>query len=154
MILWISILVFAALAGIIYWMYQNDFDMVPALFILGGGLVIIGLIGWVLVECVYECYVWANVPQFEHHATLLSDQYNPSTLSSHVAPTFNGEGGISFTYYSTGHGESYITIWDCGCYGRLKCDKQEVFQYAKPKSILYLKKLNNDIRIVGIKHEQ
>jgi hypothetical protein len=123
-------------------------DLFPFIVLSVGGSAIIFVVSLVF----YEAYMWTLVPQFECPATLINDQYHPSTLQSHMAPTMGSSGRMSTTFYTTGSSESYITVWDCGKYGRLRSDNEKVYRWAQPESVLYLKQLDDDVRIVGIKH--
>lgn len=108
------------------------------LFFMGYG------INWGIKE-----FKFSRLPMKEVECTLLSADFLPSTRRSHAAPIFSG-GKTSWAWYSTGHSEKYTTIWDCQKYGRLVCDKKEVYRHAQDKSILYIRSNKYDTRIVGI----
>jgi len=93
---------------------------------------------------------WNNAKIEQLPATLLSQQYNPSTQTTDLVPVYTSKGfgmGVS----SSGDPESYITLWDTK-EGRLKVNNKEVWRYAKPESILLITRLNDEFRVVGIQH--
>lgn len=108
----------------------------------------IGAYQWIKREIQFN-----NLKHFEIEATLLNFNFKQSTQNTHIAPIINSKGGMSTAFYTTGHPEKYLTIWDCGKYGRIISEDKTVFKYAQPKSILFVKELGNEIRIVGIKHD-
>lgn len=95
---------------------------------------------------------WDSIPVIECDATLVSDIFLPSTESAHFTPLFSG-GGMSSAMITTGHGERYSTVWDCGRYGRISCDDNTVYRYATDKAVLYIKVWDEEVRITGIKRE-
>ena len=112
----------------------------------------------------YKDYkAWKSAPIIIVEATLLNQDYQPSTLKTHCTPVFHGghnsycngqshyhSGGMSMAVRTTGHDKIYTTIWDCGQYGRCICDDEKVFRKAKSKSKLKIKYLFDEVRIYGI----
>lgn len=112
-------------------------------------LVVLLLIAWIVGK-LHERRRWSLAVPFEIKAKLLSSQYGPDTSQAIpvVVATSNGAGvGVGVT----GNGEEYITVWDCGKYGRIICDKKDVFRWAKPESTLIMKQVGEEVGIVGIK---
>lgn len=97
-----------------------------------------------------EAREFKKVQPIQVEAKLISINYLPSTKRSNFAPIFHGT-NISWAYYSTGNHEKYTTSWDCGPYGNLTCDREDVYRYAKEKSILWIKTNHYKTEIVGIK---
>jgi len=91
-----------------------------------------------------------NTPYVEQECRLLSIEYSPSTEKTRLAPIIGGSTSVAM--YTTGTPEMKITIWDCGKYGRLNSDDNNVYRFAKEVSILYIKSNDYDTRIVGIKN--
>lgn len=120
----------------------------PILFILATTALLIGAV--VIVVYFVNEYGWSE--PFEQEATLLTQKYNESTEETQVVPVFTGgkNGGMGMGVTSSGNPESYITIWDCGKYGRLKVDDEEVFRWARPKAKLLLRTRGTAARIEGI----
>ena len=96
-------------------------------------------------------YQFSKVPCIEQECILLSHNFNPSTLRTHVAPIISGKGNVSCAVYSTGHAEQKVTVWDCGPYGRLTTEDKTVYRFAKERSTLYIRSSSWDTRIAGIK---
>lgn len=105
------------------------------------------------LEYIYKVHQYNKSPYVEVEATLIENRYCESTLQSHTAPIFNSgkDGGTSMVFYSTGHDENRITIWETKEYGRLMSDNPKVWRLAKPKSILRIKMWLNDPYIDDIK---
>ena len=82
---------------------------------------ILGLFGWEIIDE----YQWAQTPSFVQDCTLVSQNYFPRR-------------------------DRYVTVWDCGEYGRLVADDEYIFRFAKDISTLILKKKNEEVRIIGI----
>lgn len=101
-------------------------------------------------SCIHTEYKFYKIPYEKCHALLLNVDYKPSTKEYHSAPIFNLKGGMSYAWYSTGHSEKHITIWDCGKYGTITSDDEHIFRFAKKESVLHIKEYNNEVRIVGI----
>lgn len=122
-----------------------------------GPVIIFGLIGFILlamvlaiVWAIVDCCRWSNAKEFTKKCRLLKILHEDSTEESQAVPVFTGN-GVGVGVATSGHSESYTTVWDCGEYGRLVSDDKEVFRWAKPESILYLKTLDSECRIEGIK---
>lgn len=109
-----------------------------------------GMIVYYLIEGTADSRAFKKLNPIEVESTLIEINYLPSTKTGNLAPIFHG-GDISMAYYSTGHTGKYTTIWNCGKYGRIICDKEDVYRYAKEKSILYIKSNHYKTEIVGIK---
>ena len=103
---------------------------------------------------VYTEIEFYNAPAFEQESILLSQDFTPSTRTTNTAWAFNGKTGATPIFYSSGSREKHTTIWECGEYGRLICNEEIVFRYAKPKSILLLKKVDDEVRIWDIKRNK
>jgi len=102
---------------------------------------------------IYQEIRWSRQPSFECEAILLTHDFFPSTLQTHVAPVISTKGQAGTVVYTSGSREKNLTVWDCGKYGRITCIDKQVFRFAKPKANLILKELDGDCRIIGIKHE-
>ncbi len=114
------------------------------------GLVVFGGLA-LLLGCAWDEIKFHSQEQFECKATLIQNDYRPSTLRTHTTPIFSSKGGMHMAVHTSGRSEKYITMWHCEGYGNLVSMKEKVFRLAQPSSILYLKKYNDDVRIVGIK---
>lgn len=113
-------------------------------------LIILILIIVVLVACIFTYEdEWSKPPFIVQECTLIGSSYIASTRETDLSPVFTGN-GLGVGVVSSGHGEEYITVWDCGQYGRLKSDDEELFKFAKEKSTLRLKEINGEVRIIGI----
>lgn len=119
--------------GFLFWIVAG----VVSLFLLAG--IFAGIDAW----------QWHQTPHFEHPGVLLSNNFKSSTRRSHAVPVATGN-GVGVGMVTTGEDEKYITVWDCGKYGRLVADDETVYRWAKPKSILFLKAKDGKARIVGI----
>lgn len=117
------------------------------------GIIFFALLTIGIYQIVRKEIQFSNLKSFEIEATLLNVNFKQSTQNTHIAPIINSKGGMSTAFYTTGHPEKYLTVWDCGKYGRLISEDKTIFRYAQPKSILFVKELGNEIRIVGIKHD-
>jgi len=113
--------------------------------------ILIGLFILVVSCVVLNEWKWGKTPAVECEARLIGSSFLPSTKTSHVTPIY-GNRQMHVALTQTGHYEKYITEWDCGDLGRHVCHEKEVYQYAKDVSILLIKKREEAIRIVGIKH--
>jgi hypothetical protein len=105
------------------------------------------------IECIYT---YNHSTPEEIHAQLENIDYNPSTVKTHLNPTtfaVSGKVGVAATFHTTGHDEEFTTVWITKEYGRLKSDKKEVWQYAKPESILLIKQWLGDPYIDNIKKD-
>jgi hypothetical protein len=102
-------------------------------------------IGWL----VFDEFLWARAREFKFNAVLISDAYHPSTRHTHAVPVVAGK-GVGVGVITTGHGSEYITVWDCGKYGRIVVNDENIFRFAKPKSTLCLKERGGEVRVVGI----
>ena len=113
------------------------------------GLVIFGVVvvgGWIYTEM-----HWSSLPTIEQRATLENCNFRPSTLKNHITPIFSGNGKMHMAVTATGHEDIYTTVWNCGPYGRITCDEEEVFRYAQEEATLLIKVWNEHVRIVGYK---
>ena len=93
---------------------------------------------------------WMNCEKFTWEATLVSGNFQPSTVKTNTVPIVSSNGNLSFGVLTTGESEKYITVWDCGKYGRIVCEDEKVFRFAKPRSMLVVKQLDDELRIVDI----
>lgn len=94
-------------------------------------------------------YQWSKRPTFIIAGKLLNIQHRSSTLETHSVPVVTTNGfGVGMV--TTGEDGEFVTIWDCGKYGRLVADDEEVFRWAQPKSNLIVKEKDNEVRIYGI----
>lgn len=107
-----------------------------------------------IIGAIIDAWRWHHAVAFKQDAKLLTSSHKASTLETHAVPTVGANGTVGVGVVTTGDSECYTTIWECGKYGRLVSDDQNVFEYAKPKSILWLKKLDNEVRIDGIEVEE
>lgn len=113
-------------------------------------VIIIALVIACGIFIIYEEICFSYAPSYRIECELLADSYSPSTIKTRVAPIVSANGQISTAAYRTGNLEKHITVWNCGKFGRLTCDKKEVFQFAKNRSILIIRSNEYDTRIVGI----
>jgi len=89
-------------------------------------------IAFCVVGTIYEQIRWSQLPIIEQKARLHSCSYMPPSK-----------------YCWT----TYTTIWNCGPYGRVVCENEQVFKEAKDESILLIKVWDKDVLIVGIRHD-
>lgn len=115
------------------------------------------ILSFMFCMCIYlyidgtsEARAYKKLKPVEVECSLISINYLPSTKRSSLAPIFGSD--LSFVYYSTGNDEKCTTVWDCGCYGRLTTNREDVYRYAKDKSILFIKSSDWKTEIVGIKN--
>lgn len=109
------------------------------------GAIAIGIIG-----CIVEEIRWSRQEAFKWPAKLVSMQSIGSTLQSTPVTTVGSNGQVGVGVVTTGHGEQHLTVWDCGKYGRISVDDETIFRWAKDKSELWLKELDDEVRVVGI----
>lgn len=119
----------------------------------------IGCVMWVLaglfalflsagLTLCYEEIQWLNTKEFPWPAELVSANFTGSTLRTSAVPVVTGK-GVGMGAVTTGNPEQYITLWDCGEYGRLVVDDKNLFRIARPKMTLYLKKRGDEVRVSG-----
>jgi len=120
----------------------------------------IGFLFWVLfsvivflllagVIFIIDEYQWSKVVAFPQECVLLNQNYKSSTLQTHAVPVATGN-GTGMGVVTTGEAEKYVTVWDCGKYGRLVADDKEIFRLAQEKSTLLIKERNGEYRISSI----
>lgn len=111
-------------------------------------VVILGMVIFAVYFAIEE-HRWDKCPEFTVKAKLLNAQYAGSTRRTETVPVVTGDGlGVGFV--TTGNPEKTVTVWDCGKYGRLITDDENIFRWAKAESTLYLKERGDEVRIVGI----
>lgn len=98
------------------------------------GIIIVGSI----VGSLYDRYLWNCAKEVHVQCTLLKASHSDSTLETHSVPTVTSNGDVGVGVVTTGDDESYTTIWDCGEYGRLVTDDEDVFRWAKKSSTLII----------------
>lgn len=105
----------------------------------------------VIGACIHNENEWNKIPVTEARCDLVSQNFYESTLESHSAPvmTTNGSFGVAVTH--SGYPEQRTTIWNCGKFGTIISNSDNIFRWAKPKSILLIKFGKYDHRIVGIR---
>lgn len=113
-------------------------------------LICVVFFGFWIVNVVYQEIRFSYSPSYIVECELLSINHSPSTLRSRVAPIISTNGDMSTVVYQTGDPEKTITVWQCGKFGRLACDKKKVWQYAQERSFLEIKSNDYDTRIVDI----
>lgn len=127
-----------------------------------GGDYVLGVLAWVLTLLIVAIivigicslgkeYLWYQTEPFEHNATLLSLGHKSSTQKTSIVNTVGANGTFGVGSVVTGEPEKFVTVWDCGEYGRLIADDEEIFRWAKPESTLLLKKRGNEVKIWRIK---
>ena len=110
---------------------MRDWDFVSwILFIIFGAFAIF-VLNFLIVR-----YRWSEQPVFKQKCILTSLKYEESTQQTNTFPVINSNGSVGVGLSTTGNPESYVTIWNCGEYGRLKTDSRTVFQWSKIESIL------------------
>jgi hypothetical protein len=97
--------------------------------------------------CVNE-YRWSKTESFPCSAKLIEANYTGSTRRTHSVPVVTGK-GVGIGTVMTGNPEQYITLWDCGRYGRIVADDKNLFRVAQPQMTLLLKKRGGEVRISG-----
>jgi hypothetical protein len=85
---------------------------------------------------------------------LLSRSFKGSTLETNVVPVvgmgMNGGATVGVGLATSGHGEEFISSFDCGDYGILISDDKEIFRKAKENNWLTVYFGNNDYKILNI----
>lgn len=85
---------------------------------------------------------------------LLSRSFKGSTLEINPVPVvgmgMNGGASVGVGLATSGHGEEYISSFDCGNYGILISDDKEIFRQAKENNKLTVYFGYNDYKILGI----
>lgn len=128
-------------------------DMYGTIGALGAWFIIALLIFviWFVVSEYIGWLKWKVTPAFKWQCKLISSKYMESTEDTAVGvgPAIGGGGGVSVVAVPTGDPEKFITIWDCGKYGRLVVDDEKLFQQAKKEMTLWLKVKNGLTRYNG-----
>lgn len=85
---------------------------------------------------------------------LLSRSFKGSTLEINPVPVvgmgINGGASVGVGLVTSGHGDEYISSFDCGNYGVLISDDKEIFRQAKEDNKLNVYFGYNDYKILGI----
>jgi hypothetical protein len=85
---------------------------------------------------------------------LLSRSFKGSTLETNAVPVvgmgMNGGATVGVGLATSGHGEEFISSFDCGDYGILISDDKEIFRKAKDNNLLTVYFGNNDYKILNI----
>lgn len=113
-----------------------------------------GIISSILIICsvkIIDSYQWSKIIPFEQEAILLSQNYIGDTRETNTVPVVTGKGGVGVGVVSTGESEKYITVWDCGKYGKLVANNEQIFRFSREKATLLLKQKGDEVRIIGIK---
>lgn len=80
---------------------------------------------------------------------LISAHFTPHSRSSSYVPVYTGKGiGHGMSISTTK--EQYCTVWDCGSYGRIGSSSPDIFRFAQEDSVLLVKCVGAEARIVGI----
>jgi hypothetical protein len=103
---------------------------------------------WIGLEIYFHFYA----PVYKVECTLLSEDYSASTEKTHVAPIISNK-GVATAIYTTGNPERFVTIWNCGRFGKIVSNNKKVFRLAKQKSILKIQSSDYDTRIIDIEEE-
>ncbi len=110
----------------------------------------VGIFVFCLSYITFEEIRFCYADSYEVECELIHINYSPSTCKTHIAPIISSNGTVSTAIYTTGNSEKKSTLWNCGKFGRLSSDRNDVFQFCKEKSILIIRSNNYDTRIVGI----
>jgi hypothetical protein len=85
---------------------------------------------------------------------LLNRSFKGSTLETNAVPVvgmgMNGGATVGVGLATSGHGEEFISSFDCGDYGILISDNKEIFRKAKENNRLTVYFGNNDYKILDI----
>jgi hypothetical protein len=85
---------------------------------------------------------------------LLSRSFKGSTLETNAVPVvgmgMNGGATVGVGLATSGHGEEFISSFDCADYGILISDDKEIFRKAKENNWLTVYFGNNDYKILDI----
>jgi hypothetical protein len=85
---------------------------------------------------------------------LLSRSFKGSTLETNAVPVvgmgMNGGATVGVGLTTSGHGEEFISSFDCGDYGILISDDKEIFRKAKENNRLTVYFGKNDYKILDI----
>jgi hypothetical protein len=85
---------------------------------------------------------------------LLNRSFKGSTLETNAVPVvgmgMNGGATVGVGLTTSGHGEEFISSFDCGDYGILISDDKEIFRKAKENNWLTVYFGNNDYKILNI----
>jgi hypothetical protein len=85
---------------------------------------------------------------------LLNRSFKGSTLETNAVPVvgmgMNGGATVGVGLATSGHGEEFISSFDCGDYGILISDDKEIFRQAKENNWLTVYFGNNDYKILDI----
>lgn len=85
---------------------------------------------------------------------MLSRSFKGSTLETNAVPVvgmgMNGGANVGVGLATSGHGEEFISSFDCGDYGILISDDKEIFRKAKENNRLTVYFGKNDYEILNI----
>ena len=85
---------------------------------------------------------------------LLNRSFKGSTLETNAVPVvgmgMNGGATVGVGLATSGHGEEFISSFDCGDYGILISDDKEIFRKAKENNRLTVYFGNNNYKILDI----
>lgn len=100
-----------------------------------------------VINFIYHEYKWFKAPCIIEEATLVKRKFEKgrNTTSFAYVPR---RGVIPVFSMSS---EQYITIWDIEDYGVHICDKKNVFNNAKERSLLEIKVIGEEVRIESIR---
>lgn len=137
--------------------YRGALDWGSVILTVVVAVIVGGTVAFI-VSAIYHWYCWEyRAKLVDVEATLISMKHRRSTLQSHAVPTtvVTGDGGVGvgMGVVTTGEGEGFVTVWDCGKYGRLVADNEQIFRWAQEKSRLELRVLGDEARIESIYHD-
>ena len=117
-------------------------------------LIILFVIGVAMVLAIFFYKQTIRKEAITIDCKLLSRSFKGSTLETNAVPVvgmgMNGGATVGVGLATSGHGEEFISSFDCGDYGILISDDKEIFRKAKENNRLTVYFGNNDYKILDI----
>ena len=117
-------------------------------------LIILFVVGVAMVLAVFFYKQTIRKEAITIDCKLLSRSFKGSTLETNAVPVvgmgMNGGATVGVGLATSGHGEEFISSFDCGDYGILISDDKEIFRKAKENNRLTVYFGNNDYKILDI----
>jgi hypothetical protein len=118
------------------------------------GVILLFVVGVVMVLAVFFYKQHIEKEAITIDCKLLSRSFKGSTLETNPVPVvgmgMNDGATVGVGLATSGHGEEFISSFDCGDYGILISDDKEIFRKAKENNYLTVYFGNNDYKILDI----
>ena len=119
------------------------------------GVILLFTVGIMMILAVFFYKQTIRKEAITIDCKLLSRSFKGSTLETNAVPVvgmgMNGGATVGVGLATSGHGEEFISSFDCGDYGILISDDKEIFRKAKDNNLLTVYFGNNDYKILNIR---